>query len=258
MISSKHTLLAVLAVSAASCGGRGTESSAVMTAEFSDFDSGEALTLGDFDGMPLVVNLWSSWCPSCIHEMPDFEAVSHEYAGRVEFIGIGVDDDPDAARELLEETGVTYQIGNDDSGVFSVLLETVAMPSTAFITADGDVVEVHGGQLSADALRDLIDAHLIEGRSGDVATGVVEVTPADANADDTFDPAYLDEEGGSFPAVDDPVLVAASDADWMKPDDIVMGIVADSGEAQAFPVDQMAFHHVANTRLAGEPFVVTY
>ena len=37
-----------------------------------------------------------------------------------------------------------------------------------------------------------------------------------------------------------------------------MGIVAPDGEARAFPVDQMAYHHIANTTLAGEPFLVTY
>jgi hypothetical protein len=93
---------------------------------------------------------------------------------------------------------------------------------------------------------------------GDPADAAGEVVPAAADADETFDPAFLDGNAGGFPALDEPLLVSARSASWLESDDIVMGIVSESGEAQAYPVDQMAYHHVANTRLAGEPFVVTY
>ena len=85
------------------------------------------------------------------------------------------------------------------------------------------------------------------------------IAPASATSDDTFDATFYDpDEDATFPALDDPDTVSATSATWLAPDDIVMGIVSDSGESMAFPVDQMAYHHVANTRLAGEPFVVTY
>ena len=89
------------------------------------------------------------------------------------------------------------------------------------------------------------------------SSSIPELAAASATADDTFDPAFYDPEAGSFPALDDPLMVAANEAEWLSPDDIVMGIFTDT-ESRAFPVDQMAYHHVANTQLAGEPFVVTY
>ena len=92
----------------------------------------------------------------------------------------------------------------------------------------------------------------------DAQTTGAAIAPAAATAGDTFDEAFYDPDDGTFPALDDPEMIAAASATWLDPGDIVMGIVSDSGEAMAFPVDQMAYHHVANTRLAGEPFVVTY
>ncbi len=92
----------------------------------------------------------------------------------------------------------------------------------------------------------------------DAPPAAVAIAAAAATAGDTFDEAFYDPNAGNFPALDDPEMVAASSASWLDPGDIVMGIVSESGEAMAFPVDQMAYHHVANTRLAGEPFVVTY
>ena len=52
-------------------------------------------------------------------------------------------------------------------------------------------------------------------------------------------------------------MVAAATATWMEPDDVVLGVVR-GDEAHAFPASQMAFHHIANVTVAGEPYLVTY
>lgn len=38
--------------------------------------AGEAITLADFEGRPLLVNLWATWCPPCIAEMPTLDALA--------------------------------------------------------------------------------------------------------------------------------------------------------------------------------------
>ncbi|HZH08096.1 MAG TPA: TlpA disulfide reductase family protein, partial [Lautropia sp.] len=38
--------------------------------------AGEAITLADFRGKPLLVNLWATWCPPCIAEMPTLDALA--------------------------------------------------------------------------------------------------------------------------------------------------------------------------------------
>jgi hypothetical protein len=79
-----------------------------------------------------------------------------------------------------------------------------------------------------------------------------------SDAADTFDEGGLQANAGSgFKPLDDPVMVAADEVTWLDPDDLVMGIYKD-GEAQAYPVGQMIYHHVANTSVAGEPYLVTY
>ena len=93
------------------------------------------------------------------------------------------------------------------------------------------------------------------------AAPVTTVVPAlgiTGSASDTFDEDHLVGGAGSrFVPMDDPVMVAASTVTWLDPDDIVMGTVR-GDEAHAFPVNQMAWHHIANTTIAGEPYLVTY
>ena len=94
-----------------------------------------------------------------------------------------------------------------------------------------------------------------------VTSTTVPVTPAlgvEISAADSFDESFLSEGQPGFVPLDDPVMVPASEVTWLADDDVVMGIVHSSGEAQAYPVSQMAYHHIANTTVAGEPFLVTY
>jgi len=89
-------------------------------------------------------------------------------------------------------------------------------------------------------------------------TAPTTTTPLVTGAAAAFSPDHLMVGPGSFfESADDPLLVPASVATWLEPDDVVLGVLQD-GEAAAFPVDQMAYHHIANTTVAGEPYLVTY
>lgn len=72
-----------------------------------------------------------------------------------------------------------------------------------------------------------------------------------------FDPAGRRGRGGGFVVLDNPVMILAAQATWLEADQIVLG-VEQNGEAQAFPIAQMAYHHIANTYIGGEPYLVTY
>lgn len=66
------------------------------------------------------------------------------------------------------------------------------------------------------------------------------------------DPARL-----MFRPLDTAGFVSASRAEHVEPADLVLGLTV-GGEAAAYPVPIVAYHHIVNDRLAGEPFVVTY
>lgn len=117
---------------------------------------GTPASFQDFDG-PLVVNFWASWCPACVVELPDFQTVSGEMGDSVTFIGMNVlPDDRAAAEALIAQTGVEYQLAEDDGGVLYAEFGGIAMPTTVFLDADGNVVDVHSGTLFEDDLRERI------------------------------------------------------------------------------------------------------
>jgi cytochrome c biogenesis protein CcmG/thiol:disulfide interchange protein DsbE len=124
---------------------------------------GETIALADYAGTPVVLNIWASWCPFCVAEMPDFEDVSNAHADEVVFVGVNLQDDAGAADGLAVETGVTYQLARDPQGVVYSAFGGIGMPTTVFIDADGVVSEVVTGQLSREGLEAKISQHFEAG-----------------------------------------------------------------------------------------------
>jgi cytochrome c biogenesis protein CcmG/thiol:disulfide interchange protein DsbE len=127
----------------------------VPAVELIDFE-GQSFSLADYEGTPVVVNFWSSWCPSCVAEMPDFERVHRQLRRRVAFVGVNQRDDRGAARDLAAETGVSYRLAADPNGALLDAFGGPGMPTTAFIDAHGNVVEVVTGQLDQALLKSYI------------------------------------------------------------------------------------------------------
>ena len=130
------------------------------TTPFDLLDGGTA-SLADYAGRPLVLNFFGSWCPPCVREMPDIEQVHQELGDRVAFVGLAVRDRLSDARSIIDKTGVTYPAGRDPGGDIFSTVGAFAMPSTVFISPDGKIVDVHGGELTAEELRSEIQELLL-------------------------------------------------------------------------------------------------
>jgi cytochrome c biogenesis protein CcmG, thiol:disulfide interchange protein DsbE len=157
------TAVLVLAACSTDGGAAGADPDAgppVSDRSFETFE-GESTSLPEFAGEPLVVNFWASWCPPCVAEMPEFERVHVDRRDEVRFVGLNTQDNLQQAIPLVEQTGVTYDLGLDPEGELFRDFEVIAMPSTYFVNAAGAVVHRHAGILSEQQLRDLIDEHLV-------------------------------------------------------------------------------------------------
>ena len=126
--------------------------------QLAELDGSGSARLSDWNGTPLVVNLFASWCPACVTEMPAFERASHDYAGRVIVVGVDSQDSPSAGQSLARATGVTYILLSDTQNAdLYRLLQGEGMPVTAFISRTGEVARVYSGELDEALLRQLIE-----------------------------------------------------------------------------------------------------
>lgn len=130
--------------------------SSLLAVEVTTFE-GARVRLERFAGRPLVVNFFASWCGPCAREMPAFAAVHERRGDDVGFVGVSLEDTPGAAMDLVERTGVVYDVVRDTEGDLFRAVGGFAMPTTVFVDGEGMVVEVHGGELSEGGLEARID-----------------------------------------------------------------------------------------------------
>lgn len=123
---------------------------------------GRAINLAATHGLPVVLNLWASWCGPCRRELPHVQRL-HERAGdRVRVLGVDYqDNDPKAALQLAAAAGVTYPLLSDPTGQVRAPLGVVALPQTIFVDARGSVVATERREIrSYDELAGLVRKHL--------------------------------------------------------------------------------------------------
>jgi thiol-disulfide isomerase/thioredoxin len=124
----------------------------------SPLDGGPDRKLGELLGSnPVVLNFYASWCRPCVTEMPAFERVHRDVRERVTFVGIAYQDSDEAARATVERTGVTYATFGDSGQDAVSYFGGISMPTSVFIDADGEVVDVRSRALDEDALRSALE-----------------------------------------------------------------------------------------------------
>lgn len=123
------------------------------------FDGAASLDLSTVRG-PAVVNLWASWCEPCRRELPDYQAFSQKYAGKVKVIGIDFQDPQQGkARELIKQTGVTFPLYRDPDG----LMRARGLPQLILIDEEGRrAFEQYVEVTSLKHLETLVEKHLGE------------------------------------------------------------------------------------------------
>ncbi len=101
---------------------------------------GTPVSLEDFRGKVVLVNLWATWCPPCRQEMPTLNSFYEQYRDQdFELISI----DQGEAREIVEpfvkEYELSFPIWLDQDNLAQQAFKTVNLPSSYVIGRDGRV-----------------------------------------------------------------------------------------------------------------------
>ena len=122
---------------------------------------GNAVSLSDMVGKPVIVNLWASWCPPCKAEMPDFETAYREYGDTIHFMMInmtdGYQETVEKAKSFIADTGYTFPVYFDTESEAAIAYNATSIPATYFIDAEGNLVVYARGMLDAANLQKGID-----------------------------------------------------------------------------------------------------
>ena len=113
------------------------------------------------EGKPAVINFWTSKCPPCKEEMPDFEELYQEMKDQIQFImvdGVGcMGETEESGRAYVEEQGFTFPVYYDLEMDAVINYGIQAFPTTYILNAEGRLVTGGSGMISKDILLELLD-----------------------------------------------------------------------------------------------------
>lgn len=164
-----------LSISACVLGcGRGPSEPQAMGAQATEASPGPGSVTGvnandvrklvaDAKGKTVVINLWATWCPPCVAEMPALKAFYNKAdADKLLFLSLSADDistmgDVTAFAKEKRLPFPVYVLDDTVEQVNTALKTSIsgALPTTVVLTPEGSVKQLIEGPVTAEQLREL-------------------------------------------------------------------------------------------------------
>ena len=106
---------------------------------------GEKVNMKQYEGKVIFLNVWATWCPPCIAEMPGINKLYQEVKDdNVEFIMLSVDQNFEKAKKFRSNKGFEFEIYRA-AGPVPQMYSSRSIPTTYVIDADGNLALTHLG-----------------------------------------------------------------------------------------------------------------
>lgn len=166
-------ILGLCAISLAACSlksSQNNQNQAAPAVSLMDQD-GNAVSLNDYLGKKVYINIWASFCEPCKHEFPELEALYQEYkeSDEVAFLSITspndsqfgntnpADESKETILKVAQEGNITYPILFDTKDSMMQNFNIRAFPTHIILNSDGTINTVTLGGTTKDQLRQLLE-----------------------------------------------------------------------------------------------------
>jgi thiol-disulfide isomerase/thioredoxin len=135
---------AAIAMSPMACGEHASgvsASQANLSFTLKDMN-GHDVSLASYQGRPLVINFWATWCSPCRLEIPHLVELAEQYKAQgLVVLGVSIDDDPADLRAFAPTLKMNYPVlvGKDHDDLLEAYDAEYGIPISWFIRRDGTV-----------------------------------------------------------------------------------------------------------------------
>ena len=104
---------------------------------------GQMVSLADYRGKVVFLNIWATWCPPCVEEMPSMEKLYKQLKTEgFEILAVSMDvSGAQAVLPFMKKHKLSFPALTDTEGAMKSLYQTTGVPETFIIDKDGTIVE---------------------------------------------------------------------------------------------------------------------
>jgi thiol-disulfide isomerase/thioredoxin len=110
-----------------------------------------AISLESLSGKVAIVDFWATWCGPCKQSFPKLEELAKQNSGKVQVVGISVDDKSEGVADFAKANGGTFAVGWDDGHAIANRWKVDSMPTTYILDGSGKVRFIHAGYHDGEA-----------------------------------------------------------------------------------------------------------
>ena len=105
--------------------------------------NGKMVSLTDYKGNVVLLNIWATWCPPCVEEMPSMEKLHQELKDEgFKILAVSIDvSGAEAVIPFMKKHKLGFSALTDTTGAIKNLYQTIGVPESFIIDKDGIIVE---------------------------------------------------------------------------------------------------------------------
>jgi len=115
--------------------------------------AGESVSLDQFAGKVVLINVWATWCAPCVKEFPSLKRLVEKFGGRVVVLAVSYDRDVEDVRTFIRAFGglpKSFVVVLDQKKITSDLLGTDVLPETYILTPQRKLIRKIAGETTWD------------------------------------------------------------------------------------------------------------
>lgn len=121
--------------------------------------AGRFLSLTDYQGKWVVINLWATWCPPCLEEIPQLASFHQAHSHRdAVVLGVNIQDSSSdrELREFVRHEKIPYPVVRGTPEIMAFLGRVKGLPTTYLLDPSGRLAARESGPLTQEDLEAFI------------------------------------------------------------------------------------------------------
>jgi len=109
---------------------------------------GQKVSLSDFNGKPVILDFWATWCGPCRMEIPGFVELKKKYEDKIGIVGISLDRSKKQVVKFKEAYKINYPVAMATREIvkaYSNIYRIMYIPITFIIDKNGNVYDIYVG-----------------------------------------------------------------------------------------------------------------